>query len=274
MNIIVEHVLEYRYSEPVWLDPTVVRLCPLSNSLQQVEAYQLDVIPEPVDSSFFVDAAGNNAQRLWFSGLHTNLKLTARISARTSLGNPFGFLLEPGADSIPFAYSEGEDRLLQPYTMSTTASAVRRLAQRAVDESSGQTVPFLVRLCEIIHQEVRLRRRPRGDPRRPEQTLLQKDGACRDLAVLFAHACRSVGIAARFVSGYAFQPELSVPELHAWCEVYLPGAGWRGFDPSSGLAIDSTYLALATGPTHDEARPACGSFRGSRGIEAQDPASH
>ena len=263
MNYLVEHHLEYDYSEPVWLEPILVRFRPLSNLFQQVESFQLIASPEPAGSSPFIDAAGNNAQRLWFTGLHKKLSLTATTQARTSLENPFEFLLKPEATSIPFSYSDSAGSLLQAYLVRRSVPAVTCLAQRAIDETRGQTVDFLVRLSEIIHNEFRLVKRLRGDPRSPGATLRKQEGSCRDLAVLYAEACRSVGIAARFVSGYAYQPELPAPELHAWCEVYLPGGGWRGFDPSTGLAAGSAYLVLATGPTHHEARPTWGTYLGS-----------
>jgi len=263
MNFIVEHSLEYRYSDTVSLEPLVVRLCPRCDFTQKVESYHLEVVPAPAGTTLFIDAGGNNAQRIWFDGCHRKLQLTARTSASTRLENPFDFLLEPEANAIPFSYISADRQVLQPYLASLQLPSVRDLARRALDVSEGQTVPFLVGLCGIVNREIRLGTRPTGDPLRPDQTLRKKEGACRDLAVLFGEACRSIGIATRFVSGYAYHPVLPVPELHAWCEVYLPGAGWRGFDPSTGLAVDARYLVLATGPTYHEARPTHGKYRGT-----------
>ena len=262
MRLRIEHRISYTYSEPVWLEPMLVRLRAFSNPFQRVQSFTLNVNPEPAGRSPLIDAAGNSAQRVWFEGTHRSLEFFAVTEAETFLENPYGFLLEPGCTLIPLAYPESDLPLLQAYFESAATPDVAGLARRALERAGGETVSFLLRLAEFIHAEIKLEQRLIGDPYPPEVTLQAGVGACRDLARLYAEACRSVGVASRFVSGYARQPEMQTPELHAWCEVYLPGAGWRGFDPSTGLAVDSSYLALAAGPTHHEARPTWGNYRG------------
>lgn len=263
MRFRVRHCLEYSYSEPVWLEPLLIRLRPLCNQFQRIDHFTLRLNPEPAGSSPLIDAAGNCAQRVWFTEKHSKLKLEAMTEAKTMRDNPFGFLLEPESTSIPFNYREALRPLLQTYLTCAAKQELIELAQELLNESERQTIDFLMLLAQTVLHRVALKKRPRGDPRSPEQTLTLGHGACRDLAVLYVGVCRTVGIATRLVSGYARQPAAGPPELHAWCEVYLPGGGWRGFDPSTGLAVDSGYLALAAGPTHHEVRPTWGTYRGS-----------
>ena len=127
------------------------------------------------------------------------------------------------------------------------------------------TTAFLIQLADRIHHDFQHVGRFEGEPMAPEETLAGRNGACRDTAMLFVAACRSQGLAARFVSGYSIHhpPEVSEHELHAWAEVYLPGAGWRGYDPSLGLAVADGHLVLATAPDHRLAAPVTGTYRGT-----------
>ena len=127
------------------------------------------------------------------------------------------------------------------------------------------TTAFLMQLADRIHHDFQHVGRFEGEPMAPEQTLAGLSGACRDTAMLFVAACRSQGLAARFVSGYSIHhpPEVTEHELHAWAEVYLSGAGWRGYDPSLGLAVADGHLVLATAPDHILAAPVTGTYRGT-----------
>lgn len=119
-------------------------------------------------------------------------------------------------------------------------------------------------MTDTLHRDFQQVVRLTGEPLPPGKTLRRKEGACRDLAVLFIDLCRSLGIAARFVSGYKYDPGAKDSfELHAWAEVFLPGAGWRGYDPSLGLAVADTHVALASGPGAAEAAAVTGTYRGS-----------
>ena len=132
----------------------------------------------------------------------------------------------------------------------------------AVDQN---TTAFLMQLADRIHHDFQHVGRFEGEPMAPEETLAGRSGACRDTAMLFVAACRSQGLAARFVSGYSIHhpPEVTEHELHAWAEVYLPGAGWRGYDPSLGLAVADGHMVLATAPDHRLAAPVTGTYRGT-----------
>jgi len=136
-------------------------------------------------------------------------------------------------------------------------------AQAAAVEHN--TTAFLIQLADRIHHDFQHVGRFEGEPMAPQETLAGRSGACRDTAMLFVAACRSQGLAARFVSGYAIHhpPEVTEHELHAWAEVYLSGAGWRGYDPSLGLAVADGHLVLATAPDHRLAAPVTGTYRGT-----------
>jgi transglutaminase-like putative cysteine protease len=123
----------------------------------------------------------------------------------------------------------------------------------------------MMHLADTIHHGFHHVGRPDGDPQTPAETLAGRTGACRDTAMLYVEACRSLGMAARFVSGYSMHhpPEVSEHELHAWAEVYLPGGGWRGYDPSLGLAVADGHVVLAAAPDHRLAAPVSGRYRGT-----------
>ena len=125
-----------------------------------------------------------------------------------------------------------------------------------------ETIPFLTLLAEEIYRRLEYMLREHGDPWTPEETLINGKGSCRDSAMLFIDICRSVGIDARFVSGYCISDAAEGGDMHAWAEVYLPGAGWRGFDPSRGLSVNDDYIAVAAGQLSQDAAPTFGSFRG------------
>jgi transglutaminase-like putative cysteine protease len=138
-------------------------------------------------------------------------------------------------------------------------------AREMAGEVANVTNDFLMHLADTIHHGFHHVGRPDGDPMTPEETLAGRSGACRDTAMLYVAACRSLGLAARFVSGYSMHhpPEVSEHELHAWAEVYLPGGGWRGYDPSLGLAVADGHVVLAAAPDHRLAAPVSGSYRGT-----------
>src|SRR5690606_2240959 len=127
----------------------------------------------------------------------------------------------------------------------TDSDALRHLASEVLQESGGGTLAFLTQLASKIYHECKRVVRPQGEAWDPESTWRQRQGACRDLAVLFNEVCRLVGLPARFLSGYGYSDFRDERHLHAWSEVYLPGAGWRALDPSIGLAVSNRHVALA-----------------------------
>jgi transglutaminase-like putative cysteine protease len=141
---------------------------------------------------------------------------------------------------------------------------VQHLAVDLVDQTDGQIFDFLQLLNQTLHERVELCHREEGDPYAPVETLNEGRAACRDLAVLFADACRSVGLAARFTSGYHLGSDREDEhDLHAWTEVYIPNAGWRGFDPSSGLLAAECHIPVASSVHYSGSAPIVGSYRSS-----------
>jgi transglutaminase-like putative cysteine protease len=145
------------------------------------------------------------------------------------------------------------------------SSYVDGFIQPVVDEAAGETTAFLTKFVLLIYEQFDKIARETGAPLAPDETLARRRGACRDLAVLFMEGCRAVGLAARFVSGYMWSEELTEKHnLHAWVEVFIPGGGWRGFDPSTGLAVTERHIAIATAANPFDAAPISGAFRGHR----------
>ena len=139
---------------------------------------------------------------------------------------------------------------------------VRGFAAEAAQASGGKTLEFLTVLNQSISRDFTYVTRDMGAPRPPEVTLAAREGSCRDFAVLFAAACRAAGLAARFVSGYNAGAERPEADMHAWAEVYIEGGGWRGYDPSSGLAVSTGHVAVAAAAEPALAAPVTGTFRG------------
>lgn len=268
----IDHLIRYRYSRPVFLEPFAVRLRPKSDVNQRLIDHVLNISPEASGASEVNELDGNTTTLLWFDGLHDSLELHAASTVETRLTNPFDFLItDEECRHVPFAYPAAMKAQLAPYigTSSPISESVRRFVEEALKEISSETITFLSDLCRFIHQRIRHEHRSVGDPRSPEETLALREGACRDLAVLYMEACRTMGLAARFVSGYQeTSPEYPEAHLHAWAEVYVPGGGWRAFDPTNGLAVADRHIAVATGARSNQAAPTSGTFRGT-GVETE-----
>jgi transglutaminase-like putative cysteine protease len=263
MRFAVIHTTRYRYVRPVLLGPHLFRLRPRSDGTQQVLDFRVRVQPRPKGWSEGLDLDGNAVARAWFDGVTESLTVVSTFGLETLRTNPFDFLLEPAADALPAAADAARDAALAVYRVRVEPDpAVTDFAVALCGEAQRQTVPFLTLLCRRIAERSRPTVRLEGDPQPPAYTLRERTGACRDLAVLFIDACRAVGLAARFVSGY-FGGATAVDRryLHAWAEVYLPGAGWRGFDPLQGLAVADRHIAVAAAAHPRDAAPIDGSLR-------------
>jgi transglutaminase-like putative cysteine protease len=263
----IRHALHYTYERPVFLEPTILRLIPRRDPAQQLLHHKLEV-PQLTSRSHVLEADGGEAVILRFDGLHQELNIEAEMVVRTIRTNPFDWVVtHPAALLLPASYPDAESRSLQGYlqAMAPADDAVHLWAAELAAEVDGSTTAFLMRLADTIHHGFHHVGRPDGAPKCPTDTLASRTGACRDTAMLYVAACRSLGLAARFVSGYSMHhpEEVSEHELHAWAEVYLPGAGWRGYDPSLGLAVADGHVVLAAAPDHHQAAAVSGSFRGT-----------
>lgn len=261
----IRHTTRYDYSGEVRLDPHRVLLLPRSTAAVDVRAHEIRVDPAPSGQTITLGPAGNPGHTLWFTGITRKLHIICESVIEQRAFNPFNFVVYPvDCAYMPFHYAPDELPLLQPYLDSAPAAApVQLYAQRLLQETGGQTTTFLSSLCAKIMRDIAYERRDHGRPRPPEQTLDLGHGACRDATVLFMAAARALGLAARFVSGYAVSGvEAAQHDLHAWAEVYIPGAGWLGFDPATGLLATEAYVPVATAPAPAAAAPIHGAYRG------------
>lgn len=264
MLLKITHRTHYHYTQPVFLEPFTVRLRPRSDVNQTVRSYRIDITPAPSGTSPCLGLDGNNNETIWFSGLHQNLLLEVHTVVETHHVDPFNFLItDPAALSLPFKYQPNLEVALSHYLKRSSASSeVDVFTQEIMQAAKFDTITFLMLLAEQIPTRLKYMLREHGDSWTAEETLRHGEGACRDFSVLFIEACRSAGIAARFVSGYCLGDVASDTHMHAWAEVYLPGAGWRGFDPSRGVTTSDDHIAVAASYSPQDASPTDGSFRG------------
>jgi transglutaminase-like putative cysteine protease len=265
MQISVVHTTEYRYSAPVYLEPHVIRLRPREDGSQRTLAVSLVIEPAPASRSQCLDQDGNVVTHVWFAQPTERLLVRNTVEVQTLRENPFDFLVHGGDHNLPVRYPEPARRTLEPYLGAEADASVREFSESLAHQAGGRTMDFLGLLNRTLLDRVRQVVRPEGMPRSPEETLASGEGSCRDLALLFCAACRTMGVAARFVSGYEYQsvPSERGSELHAWAEVYLNGGGWRGYDPSRGLAVSTSHIPLAASANPEMAAPVSGTFRGS-----------
>ena len=264
MDFKARHVTRYRYSQPIWCEPLTVRLRPRTDFRQRLLAFGMEIEPAPKGVCEGIDLEGNAIATAWFAEATPSLTVTTTFEAVTEDVNPFQFVLHPDATRLPFIAKPEEEPHYALYAQRREHSAeIDELAHELGRQADFETVEFLCSLNEWIHARHEKILRPEGQAWEPRRTLHEQKGACRDLAVLFMAACRVFNIPSRFVSGYGLSlDEAKDHELHAWVEVFLPGAGWRAFDPSLGLAITERHLAVAVGMTPELAAPVSGTFRG------------
>ena len=254
----------YRYDFPVYLEPHIFRLRPRMTSAQRLTAFDIQISPIPAGATECLDQDGNLALNAWFDAPTNELRVVSRFTVEMLRQNPFDYVLAGEALNLPLWYPQPLSEALAPYRNDASITkSVKELAMAVAGSVEGKTLAFLLALSRRIFESFRQLIRPEGPPWPSEQTLGRQEGSCRDLAVLFCDACRVMGIAARFVSGYECA-SASGPDsyMHAWAEVYLPGIGWRGYDPARGLAVCNGHVAVAAGFDHDLASPVAGWYSG------------
>lgn len=272
MIISIRHTTRYSFSSEVFLEPHTVRLRPRSDCTQRLIDFNLFVDPEPSGMADIIDLSGNDGVSLWFSGTHASLTLKTEAVVETLRTQPFGYIItDDSVATLPADYSSSFQYSVKPYLIRSSEPGIKLmdLTSSIIEETNGDTIKFLSALNSHIYSDFEKTVRYEGPPFPPEVTLLSKMGTCRDLTLLFIEACRAVGLASRFVSGYREAEMHSTErELHAWAEVYLPGGGWRGYDPSEGLAVADSHVAVASGAMPEDAAPVTGTFRGD-GVSAE-----
>lgn len=258
------HKTIYTYNQPVFVKPHILGLRPRCDGWQKLHNFSLLVAPEPIGISQISDLDGNNLIKLWFTQPTEQLQIQVTTEVETYKENPFDYLLEPWALKLPIDYPSSVlnqiTTYLSPYGFTCDPVAIQ-LAQEITHEVNGEIMTFLSILNQRLYENSEYIIRETGDPLPPGITWNSKQGSCRDLTVLFMEVCRAVGLAARFVSGYQ-EGDLDQEErhLHAWAEVYLPGGGWRGYDPTHGLAVADRHIALVASALPSYAAPIIGTI--------------
>ena len=271
IHVALKHVTHYRYDRPVSLSPQIVRLRPAAHCRTPILAYSLTVEPKQHYVNWQQDPFSNYLARLTFPEKTTEFKITVDLVAEMSVYNPFDFFLEPEGETYPFAYDETLEKELAPYLVKSELTPHLEAFLKRVDVKPRRTIDFLVGINQQIHDEIRYLIRMEPGVQTPEETLELAAGSCRDSGWLLVQALRQLGLASRFVSGYLIQlkpdvksldgpsgAETDFTDLHAWCEVYLPGAGWVGLDPTSGLFAGEGHIPLAATPEPGSAAPVTG----------------
>ena len=266
MRTRIQHRSVYRYSQSVLLDPHILRFRPREDASHRLSAFTLDVEPAPVGQTDLFDLEGNAATSIWFQQPTDSLTITARMEVETLPTNPFSFIIsDPGCLHVPATLPPCCAARLHPFVARDQPSDdVNHWTASIAAGANGGTLDFLVALSRQIQASCRMIVREHGAPLAPALTLAGREGSCRDLAALFIDAARAMNLPTRFESGYELGDDSrELQDLHAWAEVYLPGAGWRGFDPSQGLAVAEGHIPVAAGPSPLEATPVFGAFRGA-----------
>ncbi|MCF8057133.1 MAG: transglutaminase family protein [Desulfocapsa sp.] len=262
----VTHVITYQYENLVFLERQTLRLKPRTDGMQQLLHFDIDIVPYPAGLTECRDLDGNMEHVAWFNGTTDRLVVTVTSKVVTFCVNPFECLLKKEARHLPLAADNVYQSSIKPYLSDAITPDVAAFAGQIAVESNQDTLAFLQLLNERLYSTCEVVFRQEGPPFEPSQTLCERRGACRDLTWLFMACCRSQGIGTRFISGYQEGCPESKHYLHGWAEVYLPGAGWRGYDPSLGVVVSDHHVALAAGPRVDSAAPISGTFRGEGGV--------
>lgn len=267
MKITVSHTTIYRYDVPVCLEPHIFRLRPRMSSSQRLLAFDIQITPTPAGTTECLDQDGNLALNAWFNTSTAELRVASCFTVEMLRENPFDYIIIGESLNLPLWYREPLCSALAPYRKDAHVSeSVKEYAKSMTTGAQWNTLSFLTMLSGQIYQSCRQVIRSSGAPWASDQTLNSQEGSCRDLAVLFCDVCRVMGIAARFVSGYeCASANREDSYMHAWAEVYLPGIGWRGYDPSRGLAVSNSHIAVAAGFDSDLAAPVAGWFSGESG---------
>ena len=273
IHVALHHVTRYEYDRPINLGPQIIRLRPAPHSRTRVLSYSMRVKPEKHFINWQQDPQSNYQARLVFPEKTTCFHVEVDLVAEMAVFNPFDFFLEPRAEHFPVSYEEWQSEELAPFRKKCELTPLFAEYLAAVPRDPVRTIDFLVDLNRNLQHHISYLIRMEPGVQTPEETLTARSGSCRDSGWLLVQLLRHLGFAARFVSGYLIQltpdvksldgpsgPEKDFTDLHAWCEVFLPGAGWVGLDPTSGLLAGEGHIPIACTPEPGSAAPVSGAL--------------
>src|SRR5271167_1486970 len=268
IQVALNHRTEYRYDKAVSVGPQVIQLRPAPHCRTPILSYSLNVTPAGHLINWQLDPHYNHLARVLFPDKTNEFVVDVELAVELSPVNPFDFFLEPGFEEYPFQYSSGLAKDLEPYRSVDQARPRLQAFLANLSHEKCGTIDFLVNLNRRVRDEIDYVTRLDPGVQSCEQTLERRSGSCRDSAWLLVQILRQLGIAARFVSGYLIQlapderapddlnsPQRDSADLHAWTEAYLPGAGWIGMDPTSGLFASEGHIPLVCTPNASQAAP-------------------
>ena len=268
IQVALNHRTQYRYDKAVYLGPQVIQLRPAPHCRTPILSYSLRVTPAEHILNWQLDPQHNHLARVLFQNKTNEFVVEVDLVAELSPVNPFDFFLEPGIEEYPFKYLKDMAKDLEPYLSPEPAGPQLRRFVASFADVKGGTIGFLADLNRRVSQEIGYTTRMEPGVQTCEETLEKRSGSCRDSAWLLVQILRNLGFAARFVSGYLIQ--LAADEdaqgepgvlkhdstdLHAWTEVFLPGAGWIGLDSTSGLFAGEGHIPLVCTPNASKAAP-------------------
>ncbi len=270
MKLNIRYEAYYRYESPASFSPHIARIFPRTDLFVKVDGVDFSTDPT-ADVQMRRDLFDNLIAYCFFPEILQELPFQLEIGLEVRERNPFHFLLDPGAISIPCRYTDDERLLLGAFLIPHSAfAAPAPLAPAA----ARPTVETLVTMNSWIHENLAYERRDEGDPFSPEETLRRGAGSCRDFAVLLADVLRQNGVASRLASGFVWEGDKEEEDrkaesaMHAWVEAYLPGAGWIGMDPTNGAFCDHHFVTTAVGLRHADISPVGGTYYGKKQISS------
>ncbi|MFC5051867.1 transglutaminase domain-containing protein [Rubritalea spongiae] len=284
MKVKIKHRTSYQYAGEVNFGEHVLLLRPLDNHRRHVDHFEVETVP--ASTQRWVRDAYGNVELVCNFGLTESrlLEFVTHIEVSLLDDNPFDFILESYATSYPFSYQEPDARALLPYMggSGATRGALRVLDwlnyELKIPSVHENVVQFLSDLNGYVRRDIAYVRRDEEGIQTPDTTLTLRSGSCRDMAVLYISAVRKLGFAARFVSGYLFDPEVgdagehafnrAVGSMHAWAEVYLPGAGWKGFDPTNGILANAYFIPSAVSHEPSAVDPIQGKYFAQQSVSS------
>lgn len=267
------HLTRYDYPEPVSFAPHALYLRPRETPRQRIHHFELEVLPTARRITT-TDPLDNLLDLVFFAPENpaTKLEFRSELLVETMDSNPLDFFLKPSALTFPFQYDATERAALSPCLKaradSPDAEFLRNWLTQHLPAPPTETVPYLMALNTAVQRALVYTRRDEQGIHSAAETLTRGSGSCRDYAVLLIELCRALGVAARFVSGYLYEAASSgatpplPPSMHAWAEIYLPGAGWRGLDATRGIFCNDAFVCVARSPVAENVNPIQGTSYG------------